>query len=181
MNTYTQPVRAAIYARVSSEEQATDGNSLREQVAQATAEVDRRGWQVQDTYVERGYTGTKASRPEWDRLMRAARDGLIGAVVVTKWNRFARNARVGMELVQQLEDLGVRLLVLELDLDTSSKQGRFLRHLMMGISELDRDSVVENMAVDARRAAQDKGVWPCSTTPYGFRHARPGQDATLVI
>ncbi len=59
----TNNVQAAIYARVSSDEQATEGNSLAGQVARATAEVVRRGWTVQDTYIERGFTGTKANRP----------------------------------------------------------------------------------------------------------------------
>ena len=63
MNDSTSRARqAAIYARVSSEEQATDGNSLNDQVARTEALIQSRGWAVQDTYVERGVTGTRASR-----------------------------------------------------------------------------------------------------------------------
>ena len=96
MNKSTKPVQAAIYARVSSDERATEGNSLNDQIARTTAEVERReGWTVRESYVERGFTGPKASRPEWNRLMQDAQDGVINAVVVTKWNRFPRRSAVG--------------------------------------------------------------------------------------
>ena len=136
---------------------------------------------MQDTYVERGVTGTRASRPEWDRLMQAARDGQIDVVVVTKWNRFARSAQVGLTLANELEQLHVDLVVIEAEFDTSTSQGRLFRHMMVGLAEFDRDMVIENMTMGARRAAQDRAVWPCSMTPYGYKHSGSGTEAQLTV
>lgn len=181
MTESTHVRRAAIYARVSSEEQAVEGNSLPDQVDRMTKEVASRGWQHAATFVESGFTGTKQNRPKWDLLMTAAREGAFDTVVVTKWSRFARNARVGLDLAHALEAIGVDLVVMEADFDSTTSTGRLMRHLMVGLSEFDRDMIIENMANGARRAASDRGVWPCSRTPYGYRHKGKGSEAVLII
>ncbi len=172
-------MRAALYVRVSSEDQV-ENTSLddQERICRKYAEV--RGWRVVELYREEGFTGTKAERPEWDRLMRDARADLFDVVVVMNWKRFARNARVGLNLSFELEDMGVGLAVTEVEIDTTTKHGRFLRLQFLGLAELDRDSIVEQLA-KGQYAKARAGGWPGGDAPYGYRLEGHGRDCVAVV
>ncbi len=72
---------AAIYTRVSSEEQV-DGTSLETQEERCLAYCVSKGWQVTEVYTDAGVSGAKASRPSLDRLMAAARAQQVNAIMV---------------------------------------------------------------------------------------------------
>ncbi|WP_239341488.1 recombinase family protein [Frankia sp. CiP3] len=175
----TQRMKAGVYARVSTEEQV-DGTSLEDQERRGRAVADIRGWQVVDAYVEEGYTGTVESRPEWDRLMADCRAGKVNVVIVLNWKRFARTARVGLALAAKLEEMDVALVVIENDVDTSTASGRFVRHMFIGLAELDRDNVVEQMA-RGQHAKARRGGWPGGDAPYGYRREGGGRDCVIAV
>jgi DNA invertase Pin-like site-specific DNA recombinase len=78
-------VRAAIYARVST----TDQN-CEMQLAELREYVLRRGWQLAGEYVDTGWSGTKASRPELNRLMGDASQRKFDVILCWKLDRFPR-------------------------------------------------------------------------------------------
>jgi DNA invertase Pin-like site-specific DNA recombinase len=82
-------VRAAIYARVST----SKGQNPEMQVRELEEYCARRGWTPADRYVDSGISGTKDSRPELNRLMADARRRRFDAVVVYRYDRFARSLR----------------------------------------------------------------------------------------
>lgn len=173
-------MRAAIYARVSTEDQV-DNTSLADQERICRRYAEGRGWQVAEVYREEGFTGTKGQRPEWDRLMRDARAKLIDAVVVMNWKRFARNARIGLNISFELEEISVGLAVTEFDIDTTTKHGRFMRLQLLGLAELDRDSVVEQLTKGQYGKAR-AGGWPSSASglPYGYTLEGQGRTNRVV-
>ncbi|MED7929321.1 recombinase family protein [Nonomuraea sp. LP-02] len=173
-------MRAAVYARVSTEDQ-TDNTSLDDQVRICRRYAEERGWSVVQVYREEGFTGTKADRPEWSQLMKHAAARAFDVVVVMNWKRFARNARIGLNISFELEELGVGLAVTELNIDTTTPQGRFLRLQFLGLAELDRDSVVEQMA-KGQHAKARAGGWPASPSalPYGYRLEGQGRSNRVV-
>lgn len=174
-------MRAAIYTRVSTEEQAADGtSSLQDQERRCRAFAEHKGWEVVDVYSDDGFTGTRTERPEWDRLMADAKAGKFGAVIVFNWKRFARNARAGLNVSYELEGYGVALAVTEFDVDTSTSQGRWLRTQMLGFAEYDRDQIVEQMAKGQYGKARNGG-WPGGGVPYGYRQVGRAQEARVVL
>ncbi|OAA19318.1 site-specific recombinase, DNA invertase Pin, partial [Frankia sp. EI5c] len=175
----SRTLRAAIYCRVSTEDQV-DGTSLEDQERRGRLTADSRGWEVAGVYTEEGYTGTTDSRPEWDRLMADCRAGQIDVVIVLNWKRFARNARIGLTLAATLEEMNVALVVIENEVDTSTANGRFVRHMFLGLAELDRDNVVEQMA-RGQHAKARRGGWPGGDAPYGYRREGTGRDCMVVI
>src|SRR6201999_4180464 len=92
--------RVALYARVSTREQSPDLqlDALRALAAQ-------RGWEIAGEYVDRGVSGTKAKRPELDRLMHDVHTGKVDVVAVWKFDRFARSTQ---HLVTALNDFRAR-------------------------------------------------------------------------
>jgi site-specific DNA recombinase len=175
----TSDVCAAVYSRVSSDEQVL-GTSLDDQQLRGVGEAERRGLRVAGIFRDEGATGTTADRPEWNRLMSACRAGEIQAVIATKWDRIARSAQVGLEIAATLEELGVRLIVIEADFDTSTPTGKMLRHMLVGFAALERDTIVERMG-RGQRSMASKGFWPSGgASPYGYR-ATGGRDNRLAV
>src|SRR5438128_5192630 len=83
--------RAAIYCRVSTEDQAgNDRVSLSEQEADCRLYCERQGYQVVDVFTDAGYSGATADRPSYQRMLAAVRTRAVDVVVVWKLDRLAR-------------------------------------------------------------------------------------------
>ncbi|MDP9397688.1 MAG: recombinase family protein [Actinomycetota bacterium] len=119
--------RAAVYTRVSSEEQASGGTSLETQAERCRAYCTARGWTVVDTYVDAGVSGAKASRPALDRLMADVRAGQVDAVVIAKLDRLGRSLRHLAPTLGEMDDRGVALVSVAETFDSGSASGRLLR------------------------------------------------------
>lgn len=122
------------YARVSTRGQAKDGNSLEAQenaLKEAGAKII-----YSDTF-----TGTKADRPQFDKLLNVLHEG--DTLVVTKLDRFARSATQGMELIQALLDKGIIVHVLNMGLMDNTPTGKLIRSVILAFAEFERDLIVE--------------------------------------
>ena len=120
------PLRAAISARVSSVEQDAEGKtSIAEQVARCRAEVERRGWTLDERhiFVDR-VSGKLTSR--FERPLAAARAAEFDALVFTKVDRLARSLRDMLNVEAELSELGVVLVATDLPLDTTTPAGRLV-------------------------------------------------------
>lgn len=130
--------RAAIYARVST---VGNGQSPEMQLRELREYLARRGWEIAGEYVDAGVSGAKERRPELDRLMAAARRRQFDAVVVYRYDRFARSLR---HLVNALEDfraLGIDFVSLHEGVDTSTPNGRLVFGIFASIAEFERELI----------------------------------------
>lgn len=162
------PIRAAIYARVSTDEQAENGTSLDTQRERCRAFIAAKGWVVGGEYVDDGVSGTKASRPELDRMMSDCRSGRLDAVVFAKFDRFSRNRRHLENATAELDDLGVAIVSVSENIDGSTATGQAFRALLGVFANLERDMIVERTTLGLRSIAGG-GYWPGGPPPYGFR------------
>ena len=95
-------MKAAIYARVST----TNGQSPAMQLDELRDYCRRRGWEILKEYVDNGHSGARESRPALDRLMADARKRLVDAVVVYRYDRFARSLRQLVNALEEFRALG---------------------------------------------------------------------------
>lgn len=122
------------YARVSTKGQAKDGNSLEAQeraLKQAGAT---------EIYSD-AFTGTKADRPQFDKLLKVLQDG--DTLVVTKLDRFARSMMQGSELVSELIGKGVRVNILNIGMLDNTPASKLIRNIFFSFAEFERDMIVE--------------------------------------
>jgi DNA invertase Pin-like site-specific DNA recombinase len=84
----TTSIRVALYARIST---SNHGQDVTLQTRELKEFVERRGWQLAGEYVDLGISGSKDRRPQLDRLMADARRCEFDAVLVWKFDRFARS------------------------------------------------------------------------------------------
>ena len=97
-------MRAAIYARVSTSGQ---GQSPEMQVRELREYCERRGWEIAGQYVDAGISGAKDSRPELNRLMADAHRRRFDAIVVWKFDRFARSVSHLVRALETFPALGI--------------------------------------------------------------------------
>ena len=122
------------YARVSTKGQAKDGNSLEAQ----NILLKENGATV--IYSD-AFTGTKAHRPQLDKLLSEISAG--DKLIVTKLDRIARSAKDGIELIDRLISKGVTVHILNMGVMDNTPTGRLIRTIMLAFAEFERDMIVE--------------------------------------
>ena len=140
------PLRAALYARVSTTDQ-TPENPLVALRAFAAA----RGWQATE-FVDHGVSGAKDRRPSLDALLAAVRARHVDRVVRVRLDRLARSTRHLVTLAGDFEALGVDLVVVDQAIDTTTPSGRLLFHVLAAIAEFERDLIRDRVMAGLRRA-----------------------------
>ena len=120
-----------------------------------------------DEYRDGGESGAKAARPALYRLLAACRRGEVDAVVVAKLDRFGRSNRHLAALLGELDDEAIAFVSVAESVDSSTPSGRFLRTLLSGAAEFERDMILERTAAGLRSKAE-AGGWPGGPVLYGF-------------
>jgi DNA invertase Pin-like site-specific DNA recombinase len=116
-------MKAAIYARVST---ANNGQDPTPQTRELREYVQRRGWEVTGEYVDLGISGAREKRPELDRLMADAHRRHFDAVVVWKFDRFARSVSHLLRALETFNALGIHFVSLSESMDTSTPAGKMV-------------------------------------------------------
>src|ERR1700690_3213266 len=138
--------KAAIFARVSTPDQhlETQLYDLRKLAAQ-------RGFEVSREYCDRGISGSKARRPGLDAMMADARRGEFSVVTVAAFDRIARSTKNFLEIVDELNELGIEFVSAREAIDTSGPMGRMFITLVGSIAELEKSLIVERIKAGMRR------------------------------
>ena len=117
-------VKVAVYARVSSQEQADEGTSLEHQEEQLSSFCQFQNWEIIHKYIDPGYTGKDDNRPGLKQLLSDAKRGIFTKVVVYKLDRLARKLRLLLEIEENLGNDNVSLLSVKETIDTSTPIGK---------------------------------------------------------
>jgi site-specific DNA recombinase len=143
MTSEERPGRAAVYSRVSTDDQAEFGYSLAEQERRCRELAEREGWHIGEVYVEAGVSGALASRPELDRLMGAVADGKTDVLIVVDLSRLARDAGIMRDILRVLDAAGVRVVASGQALDRKSPEGRLQTGILSEFAEFERRKIGE--------------------------------------
>lgn len=151
------------YARVSTVEQNAD--------LQTRALKDAG---CQKVYTDHGVSGTKAKRPQLDKLLEHARAG--DEVVVWKLDRLGRNTRQLLELIDRLESQGINFRSLTEGIATTGPMGKAMLTVMSAFAQLERDQLAERTKAGlAAAAARGRRGGRPAVTPETERVRQAGQ------
>jgi DNA invertase Pin-like site-specific DNA recombinase len=139
--------RAALYMRVSTVDQnpETQGIELRQFAHQRRFEI------VQE-YIDHGISGTKSRRPALDQLLKDAHRRRFDVVVVWSSDRMARSTKHFLQVLDELNELGIQYLSQRESIDTDGPLGRAVVVIISAIAELERSLIVERVRAGMRRA-----------------------------
>ncbi len=120
------------------------------QIRELREYAERRGWTVAGEYVDQGISGAKETRPELDKLMADAGRRRFDAVLVWKFDRFARSVTHLLRALDTFRALGVEFVSLSESLDTSTPAGRMVFTVRGAVAELERSLIAERVRAGLR-------------------------------
>ncbi|WP_240353215.1 recombinase family protein [Cohnella algarum] len=149
-------IKAALYARVSTEEQAKEGYSIAAQIAEIRRYADQNGFEIVDEYVDEGASGKSiAGRSQMKRLLRDANQHKFGVVIIYKIDRLARKLKDALEISETLEKNNVNLISLNEKFDTTTAFGRTAFQMICSFAEFERNNIVERVKLGMEQRAKE--------------------------
>lgn len=159
------------YIRVSTVKQANEGNSLEGQ----TKLLLENGVSKENIYQD-AYTGTKADRPQFNKLLNELKEG--DTLVVTKLDRFARSMIEGSKTVNDLIEKGVKVNVLNIGLMDNTPASKLIRNIFFSFAEFERDMIVER-TLEGKQIKMETDVDATLGRPKKFKKAQ--RDMALQL
>lgn len=179
-------MRVAIYARVSTEDQARSGLSIPTQLDNLRDWAKKNGHVVVKEYVDAGVSGKKpvSKRPSLSQFMRDIEAGLgVDALVFTKLDRFFRSVKLYYQATEMMDKRNIGWIAIQERYETISSQGRFTVNLMLSIAEAEADRTSERIKVVFERKVAN-GEYIGNRVPFGYsvadKHLIPNDDADTV-
>jgi DNA invertase Pin-like site-specific DNA recombinase len=142
-------MRAALYARVSTQNHHQDPEV---QLRDLRAHCAIKGWEIAETYVDKGVSGTKESRPELNRLMADARLKKFDVVLVWKFDRFARSVSHLLRALDEFKSLEIPFVSTTEGIDTGTVVGKMVFTVLGAVAEMERSLTVERIRAGMRNA-----------------------------
>jgi len=138
-------LKAALYIRVSTDKQASEGSSLEVQEEKLRKFCSLHDWDVFRLYADRGISGKDTERPQFQELMRDARTKRFEVVVVAKLDRFGRSLRDLINSIHELNAIGIQFTSINDNINTTTPNGKLLFHVLGAFAEFEREIIHERM------------------------------------
>jgi site-specific DNA recombinase len=160
--------RAAIYLRVSTEEQ-TQGYGLDDQRAKCLDYARLYDFDLGGEYRDEGISGRydEDKRDGLAALLAAAELGMFNILIVSALDRIARKASLQLRIIDQLEARGITIHSVKERIDTSTPAGRLLRTILAGVAEMEREVIVERTTGGRNQRGKKDGE-KGGRVPYGY-------------
>jgi len=184
----SKPLKAIIYCRVSTTEQATLGFSLKAQEKVCRDYAERNSFEVLKVFIEQGESAKSIKRTQLNKLLEYATQNHqdIDVLIIYKLDRLARNMVDYTNLIQNFGQLGIDVKSATENLDETST-GKLMKNIIASFAQFEND-VKSERTISGMRQAVKEGRW-CWCAPLGYRFSReftkrpvlvPNEDSDLV-
>ena len=161
----------ALYARVSTQEQAEHGYSIGEQTERLKKYAEALGWNSYALYVDAGFSGAKLDRPDLQRLIGDVKSGIINKVVVYKLDRLSRSQKDTLYLI---EDVFLAnncdFVSMTENFDTTTPLGKAMIGIMSVFAQLEREQIKERMTMGRIGRAKQGNYHGGAIAPIGYKY-----------
>lgn len=198
MEEKTKQYKTAIYLRLSKGDEDVDGvekaesNSISNQRLIIGRYLDNHPeFQLVDTYIDDGYTGTNFKRPELKRMLYDVDEGNVDCIIVKDLSRFGRERiETGNYISKIFKDKGVRFIAINDNYDSLTADGSET-HLVMPIKALTNDNFSRDISMKVRSSQsvkRERGEFIGAFPPYGYKkdpenknHLIPDEYAGRIV
>lgn len=170
-------MRAAIYIRVSTEDQVKHGYSLAEQKESCRKRADSLKASVVGIYSDEGISGSILERPGLLDLREEIRNGRVDIVIVRDPDRLSRKLSHQLLLTEEFEKAGVKLEFLDFDWK-NTPEGRLFYSIRGAISEFEREKIRDRMTRGKNQKAKQGGL-PMGFYAYGYDQTEDGVNINI--
>ena len=159
---------AAIYVRVSTEDQAQHGFSLAGQEDSLKNYAKALGYEILGIYRDEGISAKDLKkRPAMQKLLGDAEKKKFSAIFVYKLDRFSRSLKDLVLTIDKLKDLGIDFISLQDKIETASASGKLMFHIISAFAEFERNIIGERTTFGMARKNKEGGA--VSKPPFGYK------------
>ena len=173
---------AALYLRVSTDEQSTSGLGLASQLDRCHAQAIVKGWAVASHHIYRdeGISGTVGpeKRPGLASLLAAVDVGTVQAVIVLDLSRLARSVKLVTAMIESFDQAGIAFVSCKEHFDTSTAMGRAMLGIVAVFGQLERDLTSERTIAALGERGKQHG-YKAGRIPLGYLR-QPGQEVIEI-
>lgn len=162
-----RPLRVVLYARVSTHDQSADM-----QVVELRRFAEARGWKVAGEFTDKGISGSRTSRPEFDKVMKLLRRRDADVLLCWKYDRVGRSTTHLLNILEELRALNVGFCSTTEGVDTTTPAGKMVFTFLAGIAEFERGLIRERVMAGIQNA-RARGV--------RFGRPRVGFDTAAAV
>lgn len=168
----------AVYARVSTQEQAMQGYSIEEQIDRMRKYCEALGWSSPTVYTDAGFSGASIDRPALRNLISDVSAHKIQKVLVYKLDRLSRSQKDTLYLIEDVFlSNGADFISMSENFDTSTPLGRAMVGILAVFAQLEREQIKERMTM-GRLGRAKKGLYTGNNvSPIGYAY----QDGKLSV
>ena len=177
-------LRAGLFERVSTEEQAKFGYSIKSQIEALEEYCKNNNYKIVDHYTDEGVSGGKAyqKRPEMKRLLDDVRAGTIDIVIFTRLDRWFRNVKEYFKVQDILDEHKVEWKAIWEDYDTTTSNGRMAITIFLAIAQAEREKTAERIksVFDSKRKNKE-AFFGKNATPFGYAERRDEDGVMRLV
>lgn len=162
-------MKAAIYIRVSTEEQAIEGYSIEAQKNRAIEYCSKMGYDIVGFYVDEGISGKSLNRPKVQELIQDVKKRKFDIVVLYRLDRFTRSLKDLANIIELFDKYNVQMKSTSEDLDVSSLSGRAMVQMLGVFAEFERGSIAERVAMGLEQRMRE-GLYKSPRPPFGYTY-----------
>lgn len=163
--------RVILYARVSTEEQASkDHHSIAAQINEMHEFAQKKGWEIQGEFIDEGVSGSRRDRPQLDAALDMVRNRGCDVLLVHELSRLSRSVYDTLDIFEILGKANVGFAsVKDPDFNFADPTKRFFLIILAAINQYYLDLLKMHTSKSKRERAR-QGLYNASITPYGYRH-----------
>ena len=158
---------AAIYVRVSTQEQAQQGFSLNAQQEALSNYAKALGYVVYAIYRDEGKSAKDLKRPEMTKLLADAEAKKLSAIFMYKLDRFSRSLKDLILTIDKLKEWGIDFVSLQDRIETTSASGKLMFHIISAFAEFERNVIGDRTRFGMQRKAREGGF--IAKAPKGYK------------
>jgi len=173
-------LETGIYVRVSTEEQAQEGFSIRAQEQKLKDFVRIKEWSVYKIYMDEGISGKNITeRPAINEMIEDIKKGQVKNVLVFKIDRLTRNTADLINLIELFNTYDCSFNSLTESIDTQTATGRMFIKIIGIFAEFERENIAERTRVGFERKASEGYTLASRVSSYGYDRAKGQKIQTI--
>jgi len=162
-------MKSAIYVRVSTDEQAKEGYSIRAQVDKLKNYVQIKDWGLYKVYADEGISGKNITdRPAINELIADIKAGRVNNVVVYKIDRLTRSTRDLIDLAELFKENNCAFNSLMESIDTGTASGRMFLKIIGIFAEFERENIIERITLACEKKVKEGYTLATFTPSFGY-------------
>lgn len=158
---------AAVYVRVSTQDQAQHGFSLDAQQDALQNYAKALGYEIYKIYRDEGKSAKDMKRPEMMQLLGDAEARKFQAIFIYKLDRFSRSLKDLILTIDKLKEWGIDFISLQDKIETASASGKLMFHIISAFAEFERNIIGDRTKFGMERKAKEGGF--ITKAPRGYK------------